>query len=458
MPIERVPGSFRDPAGFVYIREGVLYRQINRSFGSTWDAFVSSGLHAELVEKGLLVPIRNADIGLSLSNGAHAVVRPEALSFVSYPYEWCFSQLQDAALTTLQLMRLAMNRGFWLRDATAFNIQFHLGKPVQIDSLSFEHYREGSAWPAYGQFCRHFLAPLALAAFIDLRLIGLLREHVDGVPLDLASRILPSKTKLNPGLLAHIHMHAAAGVKSGGEDQAAPSRAIPKNAILGMIDSLERVIKSLKAPTIPTTWGGYYGFTNYDETAFELKKAIVREMTEAVNPKRIWDLGANSGVFSEAVAGTGRHVVAWDGDPLAVEAAYTKWRKEKRTDLLPLLQDFSNPSPALGWAHRERQSMAERGPVDLTISLALIHHLAIGNNVPLPMIAAWLRSLGTACLIEFVPKEDSQMKRMLSSREDIFDDYHEDGFLAAFKAHFELKDRRPIEGTARTLFLFVGRP
>ncbi len=455
MPTERVPGSFRDPAGFVYTRDGVLYRQINRSFGSTWDAFVASGLHGDLVEKGLLIPIRNAELGHAASETAHLVVRPEPLSFISYPYEWCFSQLQDAALTTLEMMRLAMHQGFWLRDASAFNVQFPSGKPVLIDSLSFEAYREGSAWPAYGQFCRHFLAPLALASFIDLRLIGLTREHIDGVPLDLASRMLPGKTKLNPGLLAHLHMHAAAGVKSGGEDQAAPPRTIPKNAILGMIDSLDRVIKSLKAPTIPTTWGGYYGFTNYDESSFELKKAMVREVTESVNPKTIWDLGANSGVFSEAVAGSGRQVVAWDGDPLAVEAAYTKWRKEKRGDLLPLLQDFTNPSPALGWAHNERQSMAQRGPADLTISLALIHHLAIGNNVPLPMIAAWLRSLGRFCLIEFVPKEDSQMKRMLSSREDIFDDYHEDGFLAAFREHFDLKERRPIEGTARTLFLFV---
>lgn len=457
MPIERVPGSFRDPAGFVFTREGVLYRQIDRPFGPTWDEFVASGLHADLVEGGLLIPVQNADRGLAVSESAHCVVRPERVSFISYPYEWSFSQLQDAALLTLDAMKRAMAKGFWMRDASGFNVQFHRGKAVLIDSLSFEPYREGHAWPAYGQFCRHFLAPLALAAHVDLRSILFLRLHIDGMPLDLAARMLPRKTKWNPGLLTHIHLHASAGTKTGAQNAHIPRREIPRNAILGLIDSLERSIRALAAPKTETVWGDYYNFTNYEKEAFERKKALVQELTEIAAPERIWDLGANTGVFSEAVAGDRREIVAWDGDPLAVEAAYLKWKKEKRGNLLPLLQDFSNPSPALGWAHRERNSLLERGPADLTLALALIHHLAIGNNVPLPLIAEWLTSLGKWCLIEFVPKADSQIQRMLANREDIFDDYDEVGFRRAFAASFELVESRAIEGTERTLFLYRRR-
>lgn len=454
---ERVPGSFRDPAGFVFTRDGVLYRQIDRSFGPTWDEFVSSGLHADLVEGGLLIPVQNVDIGLASDEAAHCVVRPERVHFVSYPYEWSFTQLQDAALLTLDVMKRAMEKGFWLRDASGFNVQFSKGKPILIDSLSFEPYREGHAWPAYGQFCRHFLAPLALAAHVDLRAILLLRSHIDGIPLDLASRMLPRKTKWNPGLLTHLHLHASAGAKTGAQNAHVPKREIPRNAILGMIDSLERTVRALTPPKTETVWGDYYSFTNYEKQAFERKKTLVRELTELANPHMIWDLGANTGVFSESVGADGRHVIAWDGDPLAVEAAYVKWKGEKKSNLLPLLQDFSNPSPALGWANGERASFAERGPVDLTLALALIHHLAIGNNVPLPMVAQWLSTLGKWCLIEFVPKADSQLQRMLANRDDIFADYHEAGFRRAFALHFDLVESRPIEGTERTLFLYRRR-
>lgn len=457
MPTERVPGSFRDPAGFVFTREGVLYRQIARSFGPTWDEFVASGLHADLVEGGLLIPVQNADVGLATSESAHCVVRPERIPFISYPYEWSFSQLQDAALLTLTVMKRAMTKGYWLRDASGFNVQFHRGKPLLIDSLSFEPYREGHAWPAYGQFCRHFLAPLALAAHVDLRSILLLRLHIDGVPLDFASRILPRKTKWNPGLLTHLHLHASAGTKTGAQNAHVPKRDIPKNAILGMIDSLERTVRGLAPPKTETVWGDYYNFTNYEKEAFERKKSLVRELVDLANPAIIWDLGGNTGVFSESVETSDRRVIAWDGDPLAVEAAYVKWKKEKRANLLPLLQDFSNPSPALGWAHRERDSLFQRGPADLTMALALVHHLAIGNNVPLPMVAQWLSGLGQWCLIEFVPKSDSQLQRMLANREDIFADYDEAGFRRAFTGYFDLVESRPIHGTERTLFLFRRR-
>ena len=454
MSAEREPGSFRDSAGFVFYADGEVFRHVSPIFGETWDRFVSSGLFPELMARGLMV---QTSVVPSRDPGAHVLLRATRVPTISYPYEWAFSQLKDAALLTLEAMRLAMEHGFWLRDATAYNVQFFGTKPILIDTLSFGLYEEGKAWPAYGQFCRHFLAPLALASKRHVGLIQLLRTHLDGVPLDLASRILPFRTKFDPGLAPHLHMHALAG---GSAASKGPSgRPIPKNGILGMVDSLRRTVEGLKAPSGDTTWGQYYAQTNYTDRSFQAKRDLVKALLGEVSPLPglIWDLGANSGVFSECAAEIGARVVAWDADPTAVELAYRKWKGEGRADLLPLLQDFSNPSPSQGWAHTERKSFAQRAPAEATMALALVHHLAIGNNVPLAMVSDWLTTLAPWTLVEFVPKADSQVQRMLSTREDIFTEYHEAGFEQAFADRWTIVRKERIPDTERTLYLFRCR-
>ncbi len=455
MAIEPVRGSFRDPAGFVYRRDGIVLRQIHASYAPIWDRVVETGLYGEMVNRSLAIPVLEAPLEWAASSEAVKVIQPEPVATISYPYEWCFSQLQDAALATLAAMRLAMEKGFWLRDASAFNIQFFNGKPVLIDSLSFGSYEEGKPWPAYGQFCRHFLAPLALMALVDPRLSDLLRSHIDGIPLDLATRLLPKSSRWSVGLGVHLHLHARA--QSG--QSAGRSATVSRQALLGMVDSLESTVRKLNLKQSKTVWGNYYAETNYDEAAFASKRAMVSRFLSLVPKplKCVWDLGANTGVLSEEAADLAEFVVAWDFDTNAVEGAYKKWRSEGRTNLLPLRQDLTNPSPSLGWGHAERMSLAERGPVDAVMALALIHHLAIGNNVPLPEIALWLATLSSYCILEFVPKEDSQVKRMLSSREDVFHDYHLAGFLDAFTKHFEVVREEPIVGTERTLCLLRSR-
>ncbi|HOW91704.1 MAG TPA: hypothetical protein PK883_05240, partial [Anaerolineaceae bacterium] len=208
---ERIGASFRDPSGFIFKRGGVLYRQVNRAYQKAYDKLMSGGLYAGLTADGLLIPHEEVDEPPADPELVYKIIRPQVVPFISYPYEWSFTQLKDAALLTLAAARSALEQGMVLKDASAYNIQFVGGKPVLIDTLSFDLYKEGAPWDAYRQFCQHFLAPLALASLVDIRLIQLLRVYIDGIPLDLASALLPGRTKFGlAGLAVHIHLHARA--------------------------------------------------------------------------------------------------------------------------------------------------------------------------------------------------------------------------------------------------------
>ncbi|HEU4992273.1 MAG TPA: methyltransferase domain-containing protein, partial [Luteimonas sp.] len=387
------PASFRDPAGFVFTREGTVYRQVNAAGAADYDRLMASGLYRELVARGWLVAHEEADVA-PLVAGAHRVLRPERIGFISYPYEWSFSQLQDAALLTLDAQLLALEHGLSLKDASAYNVQFRGGRPVLIDTLSFEAYEEGRPWVAYRQFCQHFLAPLALMAYRDVRLSHLLRSFIDGIPLDLASTLLPRSTRWRFGLAMHLHLHARAqrshaATVDGGEASASRARAVSvsRRGLEGLLQGLRGTVAKLAWKPAGTEWGDYYQATNYDEAAFSQKQRLVEDFLAAAAPRTVWDLGANTGVFSRIASRAGADTVAFDIDPAAVEHNWREARREGGAQPLPLLLDLTNPSPGLGWAGAERASLEQRGPADCVMALALIHHIAISNNVPLANVA-----------------------------------------------------------------------
>lgn len=448
-----LPASFRDPAGFLFSRAGILYRQVNQLAAPDYDLLMTSGLYENLITAGLLIPHEESTISPQLPSMAYKILKPQRVPFISYPYEWSFSQLQDAALATLRIQRRALKKGLSLKDASAYNIQFFNGQPVLIDTLSFEAW-QAQPWTAYRQFCQHFLAPLALMAYTDVRLNQLLRVYVDGIPLDLAARLLPWQARLVPGLLAHLFLHAAAQQRAAQSEGNAPSPSAQVSLAqqLGILESLTNAVKQLRWQPKGTAWGQYYDFTNYNDESFAAKRDAVRGFLEQIAPRTVWDLGANTGVFSRLAVELGAHTVAWDIDPAAVEQNYRQCRAEKTVNLLPLLLDLTNPSPALGWAHQERNSFLERAPVDVTLALALIHHLAIGNNLPLPYLARFFAQTANNVLIEFVPKEDSQVQKMLRSRKDIFDAYTREHFERAFAQHFEIVQLVALTGSLRTLY------
>jgi hypothetical protein len=451
-------GSFRDPSGFVFERDGTLYRQVNLSYREEYDRSVESGLERSLIDGGWLIPHLEVDEEPCDARRAYKVLRPDRVPFISYPYEWCFGQLKAAALLTLGLHRRSMAHGMSLKDASAFNVQFLGGRPIFIDSLSFQAYRDGEPWVAYGQFCRHFLAPLALMSRGDVRLNQLLRPSLDGIPLDLASRLLPWQTRLDPRLLVHLHLHARAERDFSGGDRTPKPRAFSRRAMFGLLDHLESAIESLRWEPRGTEWADYYDATNYTDAATDHKLALVAEFLDEVRPSVVWDLGANTGRFSRLAAERGAYTVALDVDPACVERHFLDLIDRGEPDILPLRIDLTNPSPALGWDHRERLSLIDRGPADVGLALAVVHHLAISGNVPLGRVASFLRRACRSLIIEFVPKEDSQVRRLLATRPDIFDEYTRDGFESAFVEHFAIDRAEPIAGSERTLYLMRARP
>lgn len=454
MTTSRLGASFRDPSGFLFTREGVLYRQVNRVYAADYSKLMDSGLYEKLVKNNLLVPHTEQTIEPADISTAYIVIRPDKVQFISYPYEWSFSQLQDAALATLSIQKRALKLNLSLKDASAYNIQFYNGKPVLIDTLSFEAYQEGEPWVAYRQFCQHFLAPLVLMAYRDMRLNQLLRIYIDGIPLDLASNLLPGHTRFNFALNTHIHLHARFQKQyaDAALSEVRAGRKMSKQALLGLIVSLENTVRSLKWKIKKTEWGDYYKATNYTDTAFEHKKQLVTDWLKRIGPRIIWDLGANNGMFSRLVSAEG-YTVAFDIDPLAVEQNWLQVKENKEKNILPLVLDLTNPSPALGWSNQERDSFRDRGPADLVLALALVHHLAISNNVPLPMVAKFFAGLGGWLIVEFVPKTDSQVQRLLQTRKDIFDFYERDAFESHFQAYFEILERIPVLESSRWIYL-----
>ncbi len=457
MNSENIPSSFRDPSGFLFFRDSLIYRQVNRIYKENYDQLIHSGLYETLVDAELLIPHDEVNIEGARSDKAYKIIKPEVIPFISYPYEWSFSQLKDAALTTLKIQKKSLDFGMSLKDCSVYNIQFRKGRPVFIDTLSFEKYREGQPWAAYRQFCQHFLGPLALMSYRDIRLNQLFRVYIDGVPLDLVSSLLPFRTRFIFSLLSHIHLHARSQKHFADKTVNVSGHKMNRLSFLGLIDNLESAVKKLKWRPQGTEWANYYEDTNYPSDALHQKKQLVAEFFNRSNPRIVWDLGANTGLFSRIASDKGIQTISFDIDPVAVEKNYLECVEKGETNMLPLLLDLTNPSPNIGWENQERMSLLERGPADAVLALALIHHLAISNNLPLNKIAAFFKKICTSLIIEFVPKIDSRVQRLLSTREDVFSDYTLQVFENEFGKYFTIQSSMKIRDTERTLYLMQKR-
>jgi hypothetical protein len=452
---EWVGGSFRDPAGRLYRDGDRLHRTVADWFEPEFQAFLDSGLYAEFVDDGLIVPHEELDPATAPAVCARHL-RVSALPFITYPWEWSASQLRAAANLTLELQLRALERGLALRDASAFNVQFRGHQPVFIDTLSFARAPMNRPWQAYGQFCRHFLAPLALRTRVDPRLGDLQQQYLDGIPIDLASRLLPGRTKLSPGLGVHLHAHARSSRRAAAVYRPVPDVKVGPLALRGTAEQLRRTIRSLAPSDGRSTWTDYESsLSHYDQTALFKKRETIERWAQRISPARTVDLGSNRGAFSRLVASRGSAVLAIDADHATVDLAFREITRDSPVggSVLPIRVNLLSPTPDLGWANGERDALVRRTGADLVLALALIHHLSISGEVPLEQAVTGLAEHGRIMAIEWVPPEDPKVAQLLTSRREAIRGYEESNFLASLTKVGKILETVDLGGGGRSLHL-----
>lgn len=445
--------SFRDPAAFVFYKDGIVFRQINMVYSDSYEMLMRSGLYRHLTLEKWLVPHEEVSVESPRPEKLYTVIKPDQVYFISYPYEWCFSQLQDAALLTLQIQKEALGKGMALKDASAYNVQFTGCRPVFIDTSSFEIYRENEPWAAYGQFCRHFLSPLLLMSYTDARMNQLFRIFSDGIPLDFTVSALPARAMIRPMVFMNIWLHHRAEKKYGNQAASPGGARLAKKNLEILIDSLYGFVAGLRPKVLKAGWRDYYHNLSYSKAAFSSKKAIVERFLKRIKPEFIWDMGANTGEFSRIAAGMGIKTVSFDMDAEAVEKNYLQCKSESDHKILPLVLDLTNPSPGSGWDNTERKALKARRLPDAVLALALIHHLSISNSLPFGRVAGYFASLCRHLVIEFVHKSDPMAEGMIRGREDVFDEYTAELFEREFIRYFDILEREEVEDSDRIVYL-----
>lgn len=447
---KRVAGSYKDPSGFVFMANNIICRQVNQVYATRYDHLMQSGLYEALTAKHWLVPHSELKENLTHTDNWYKTLLPEPIHFISYCYEWTGSQLRDAGILTLLIMRKAMEHGMILKDATPYNVQFHNGRPVFIDTLSFEMYDETKPWIAYRQFCECFLYPLLLEKYTGISTHHWLTMHPDGIPATMVASLLPFKSRFNAGVSLHVFLPASVAKKVRASD----SKAIQFNRqkMLNLLQHLEDILRKTGESKTATTWSNYYDETILGQEYLKAKEEIFRKMMAESEAETALDLGANNGYFSRILAEGNRQVIATDFDHICIYHLHAQTKKEKIRNILPLVLDIANPSAAGGFNNTERPAFHQRIRTELVTALALIHHLAISKNIPLYDLAAWFHGIAPELIIEFPDKQDEKVQLLLSNREDIFDNYSEAGFEAAFLPWFEIRQKARIPGTHRVLY------
>lgn len=443
------PGSFRDPASRVVLRDGVVARALTEHGRSDWDALAKSGLLEAW--QGRLVSTELASDGRTLVH--------EKIPFWTYPYEWSFAMLKRAALFHLELNLAALERGLDLKDATPYNIQFVGQQPVFVDLGSFRPYRQGDPWIGYGQFCRLFLYPLLIQSYAGISFQPLLRGSLEGVDPETANAMLRGQ-KLRPGVALDVALQARTQRKTStnrdvrGELGAA---GFKPEMITANLKRLTGIVSRLEWSPDGSTWAGY---TDCAHVASQ-RQAKADFVSVALGERRrqlVWDLGANDGHFSRLAAEQADLVLAADADHLVIDRLYADLVKNGPGNVLPIVFDLSNPSPGLGWRGRERRRLEDRGQPDLVLLLAVMHHLVVAGNLPLAEVVSWLDSLRSEVVFEWVPPTDPMAKTLSINKRagEIHPDYNEESLRTLLDSHFSTHAEKELEGR-RILFHLVPR-
>ena len=456
------PASFRDRTGQVHLVGDRVFRAVQPSGLADYAFVKDSGALVPLIDEGLVLGAEEVEpdnLGSEVPAGGLVLEHPR-IPFWSYPYEWPFGALKAAALAHLDIQIRLLDRGVALSDSSAYNIQFQGPRPIFVDTLSFRRYREHEHWAGYRQFCEQFLNPLLLYAKFGLTFQDWYRGRPEGIPAKCVTRLVRWRHRFSFGMLSHVvapaHLQARAGKVLLNRAVQARARGLPLSSYRSLLVQLRNWINRLRPKaTRETPWEYYARNTHRAETGVAEKRAAVAEFVRSVRPSLLLDLGCNTGDYAACALHAGaRKVVGLDADHGALEQAFARAQADD-LDFLPLYQDCADPSPSQGWNAREHKGLAERcAQVDAVLALAFTHHLAIGRNIPLPEILSWITCLAPRGLIEFVRKDDPTVRTMLAVREDIFDDYSLERFVAALQPHARIVARRTVSETGRELIWF----
>ena len=457
------PGSYRDRDGAVLYRDGRVLRGVGAKALQDWERLAGSRFFRDRMANATIVATeRVIDPPPEIAAGWAAVLEHQRIPFISYPYEWTFGMLKDAALLHLELMKEALNEGMILKDSSAYNVQWKGATPVFIDIPSFESLLEGQPWIGYRQFCELFLYPLMLQAYKGVEFRSWLRGSIDGIPAEGLRPLMSARDLMRPGVLLHVVAQNALQrrySKGGAGLRGSLAQAgFRKELILRNVEGLKKIVTGLGPAGATTEWADYDRTHNYDDHDFAAKRAFVGAAAAHRRWRLVWDLGCNTGTFSRIAGEHADYVVSMDGDWMAIESLYrAQQSRPDRTKILPLVVDLSDPSPSQGWRGLERKSLPERGRPELTLCLALIHHVVIGANIPLADFMAWLAGLGTSLVIEFVGRDDEMVRALLRNKDDQYDDYRSEIFEAELKKHFDIRERLPLKGGKREIYFALAR-
>jgi len=457
------PGSFRDRDGRVLTRDGKVYRVLSEAASADWEALSATRFFPAAVDSRRVIATQASTVDASefehVDGNWVSVLEHERVPFISYPYEWTFGMLRDAALLQLDLLLEALEESLILKDASAYNVQWFGSQPTLIDIPSFQRWNVGDPWVGYQQFCQLFLYPLMLTSYRGVPFQPWLRGAIDGITPESCNRLLSGRDRLRRGVLTHVYLQhkllAATGASDKPLRQELKSTNLGKSIIKRNVTGLKKLVTNLGWATKDSEWSGYADANSYSNEDTAAKQKFVADAAASRHWPLVWDLGCNTGDYSRLVAEHADSVVAMDGDLLAVEKLYRELSRQRNTSILPLFVNLADPSPNLGWRGKERGSLPSRGKPDLTLCLALIHHMVISANVPVDDFVSWIAELGSHVVIEFVTREDPMVKRLLQTKDDIFDDYNLESFEASVGRRFQVIDRRQLPGNTRVLF-FLG--
>jgi hypothetical protein len=456
MESKRNTSSFRDPSGYVFMEDNKVKRVINPIYFEQYKALTDSGFYKTLFDKKYLIPHQEVS-----KTDSEITIEASKIPFVTYPYEWSFLQYKHVALLTLKIQKLCLENNFTLKDASAFNITFHEGKPIFIDTLSFDFYQENNPWLAYKQFIMHFLGPLVLTKYFGQDHLKTLSQNLEGISLQKLSQLLPFKSYFSPTILTNIHLLAKYDKKYE-SDKKTVNNNLSKASQIKLLDGLYDFISNLSVNE-KTEWDHYYNQINYNDVAYQFKKEVVKDWFLSINGKSLIDIGGNDGTFSRELKDVAKLIIVADVDPNAVEQNYKQVLKNKEKFILPIVADVLNPSANYGFNNEERFSFIDRvkeSNLDGCLALAVIHHITLSGNIPFSLSAQFFSKMAPNLLIEFPTRGDSWVQFLLDSKREFknhFDFYTEENFEKEYSVYFEILDKQKIASSERILYSLKRR-